>query len=166
MQGTGRRYRKTGQKLGPALRYISKQMKQKIQIQLFLDPQYWDSNLRPLFLDPSGIRIFIRIYPETHPSIRKLSRSIRIPIHWIEIRFYSEVTGQSGSIWKFIQVFFYSVGCLEPKLHILTLFRVKIFRLQCYVVLTNTEVLLSNLGAQLFYWQAKRSRVQARGGGL
>ena len=72
MQGTGRRHRKTGKKLGPALRYIFKQMKRKIQIQLFLDPQYWDSNLQPLFLDPSGIRIFIRIYPETHPSIRKI----------------------------------------------------------------------------------------------
>ena len=33
-------------------------------------------------------------------------------IHWIEIRFYSEVTGQSGSIRKFIRVFFYSVQYL------------------------------------------------------
>ena len=36
--------------------------------------------------------------------------------------------------------------------------------LKCYVVLTNTEVLLSTLGDQLFYRQAKSSRVQARGG--
>ena len=38
--------------------------------------------------------------------------------------------------------------------------------LQCYVVLTNTEVLLSTLGAWLFYPQAKRLRVQARSGGI
>ena len=36
--------------------------------------------------------------------------------------------------------------------------------LQCYVVLTNTEVLLITLGDWLFYRQAKRPRVQARGG--
>ena len=38
--------------------------------------------------------------------------------------------------------------------------------LQCYVVLTNTEVLLITLGDWLFYRQAKRPRVQARGGGV
>jgi hypothetical protein len=50
------------------------------------------------------------IYQEVCPD---LSESIWIDIHWIEIRFYSEVTVQCGSIRKFVQVFFYSVACSE-----------------------------------------------------
>ena len=35
-----------------------------------------------------------------------------------------------------------------------------------FLVLTNTEVLLSTLVTWLFYQQAKRSRIQAGGGGV
>jgi hypothetical protein len=46
---------------------------------------------------------------DKHPISGWTSGLSRTSIHWIEIRFYSEVTGQSGSIWKFVHVFFYSV---------------------------------------------------------
>lgn len=84
-------------------------MKQNIKIQLFLDPQYWDSNLRPLVLDPSGNQIFIQIYLETHPLIRKV---IQInpdpnPLDWNPLLF-----GNNEAIRFYLEVypsFFYSV---------------------------------------------------------